>query len=184
MDYKIWLKEIALYVIINKMVEIYKKIEGHNNYEVSNFGNVKNVKTGRILKAGINRDGYYNVVLYDNGKAKSYKLHRLVAEAFIDNPDNKLCVDHINNIKTDNNITNLRYATHSENNQNKTISKNNTSNVKGVTWHKNAKKWMAHIQIDGIKIHLGYFDEIEEAKQARINRANQAFGMYKNACEQ
>jgi len=61
--------------------------------------------------------------------------------------------------------------------------KDNTSNVKGVSYHKKHKKWQASITIDGIRIHLGYFSNIEDAKQARVDRANEAFGVYTNQCE-
>jgi hypothetical protein len=165
------------------MAEIWKSINGHENYEVSSFGNVNNVNTGRILKACANKDGYYLVGLRKDGKRTTFKVHRLVAEAFIENPLNKKCVDHINNNKTDNNITNLRWASNKENGQNRSMSKNNTSNVKGVSFDKESKKWRARITIDEITVYLGRFESLEDAKQARINRANEAFGIYTNACE-
>ena len=59
----------------------------------------------------------------------------------------------------------------------------NTSGVKGVAWSKNAKQWKAQIMIDGIYIYLGLFTNIEDAKRARMIRANQAFGVFTNACE-
>jgi hypothetical protein len=110
-------------------------------------------------------------------------VHRLVAVAFIANPDDKTCIDHIDNSRINNDISNLRWATHTENSQNASISSNNSSGVKGVYFNKKANKWQAYIQIDGIKIHLGLYDTIEEATQAIINKVNQAFGQYKNACE-
>ena len=110
-------------------------------------------------------------------------MHILVANAFIANPDGKACVDHIDNIKSNNNINNLRWATNSENQHNKSMSKNNTSGVKGVVWHKGKAKWQSQIMIDGMQIYLGLFTNIEDAKQARMIRANQAFGIYTNACE-
>jgi hypothetical protein len=169
--------------LIKLNVEVFRSVDGYKYYAVSSFGNVKNTKTGRILK-GRNVCGYLQVVLYEDGLAKkSYLVHRLVAYAFIDNPDDKLCVDHKNNDRTNNNISNLRFATTKENSQNRILSSNNTSKVKGVSFNKRAKKWRAHIRIDGILIHIGYYDNLEDAKIARINRANQAFGVYTNACE-
>ena len=82
-----------------------------------------------------------------------------------------------------NHFSNLRYATNNENQQNSKVSKRNTSGFKGVCWNKEKRKWRATITIDGIKIHLGSFDNIEDAIQARVKRANQAFGIYVNACE-
>ena len=81
---------------------------------------------------------------------KSYNIHRLVCRTFINNPDNKECVDHKNNDKTNNHISNLRFATSKENNQNSSIRLDNTSKVKGVNFDKKAKKWRAQIKIDGI----------------------------------
>ena len=165
------------------MDEYWTTVKGNNNYCVSTFGNVENMLTGRILKTSIDAYGYLKVDLYKNGKVKTCKVHRLVADAFLDNFDDKLCVDHIDNDRQNNNITNLRYATSNENQHNRKINKNNTSGIKGVCYHSQSKKWQASIRLDGLRIHLGLFDNIEEAKQARINKANEVFGEFKNICE-
>ena len=170
--------------LIKLNVEVWRSIENYENYVVSSFGKIKNTKTARILKAGLSSHGYLTVVLCEDGLAKkSYYVHRLVANAFINNPNDKLCVDHKDNNKTNNNISNLRFATAKQNSQNRKLSSRNTSNVKGVTWKKSHKKWQARIKIDGIQIHIGYYDNLEDAKTARVNRANEAFGVYTNACE-
>eukprot|EP01038_Epipyxis_sp_PR26KG_P015173 gene15173-20439_t len=62
------------------------------------------------------------------------------------------------------------------------MSKNNTSGIKGVCFDSNANKWKAYIRLDGILIHLGLFDNIEDAKQARVNKANEVFGEFINDC--
>ena len=95
------------------MEEQWKTIQGYE-YEVSNEGRVRNSKTGRILKPGKNNRGYLNVILYKNGKQKFFYIHRLVAQAFIPNPENKPTVNHINEDKTDNSVDNLEWATMSE----------------------------------------------------------------------
>ncbi len=165
------------------MEEIYKDIEGFDKYEISNLGNVRNKKTGLILKPVISSNGYYTIGLWKNGKRTTKKIHRLIAEAFIPNPENKPKVDHIDNNKQNNNTVNLRWVTSKENNQNSQIYKNNKSGAKGVYYNKQANKWISQIQIDGIIIHIGSFKTLEEAKQARIQKANQVFGVYTNACE-
>ena len=165
------------------MEEYWTNIKGYPNYAVSTFGNVENMVTGRILKACIDVNGYYTVKLCKNGKGKTQRVHQLVAKAFLDNPDNKLCVDHVDNNKLNNTINNLRFATHTENQHNSKMRSDNKSGIKGVSFNSNRNKWEAYIIIDGIKIHLGLFKTIEEAKQARVNRANQAFGEFKNICE-
>ena len=170
--------------LIKLNVEVFRSIDGYDNYAISSFGRVKNTKTGRILKTGLTGNGYFIVMLCEDAIKKTYLVHRLVACAFIDNPDDKLCVDHKDNDKTNNHISNLRFATSKENNQNSKLSSRNTSNVKGVHFDKRAKKWCAQIMIDGIRIHIGYYDDLDDAKIARVNKANEAFGIFVNACEQ
>lgn len=108
--------------------EIWKDIEGYEGlYQVSNLGRVKSSgnfksknarKTQKILKNILQNNGYYGVTLRKGGKSTRKNIHRLVAEAFIPNPYNKPCIDHINTIRTDNSIENLRWCTEKENNQN------------------------------------------------------------------
>lgn len=98
------------------MTEIWKNIVCTNGrYAVSSAGKVRNNKTGRILVASPNKKGYLRLRL---GRGKDYRVHRLVAEAFIPNPEGKPCVDHINTIKDDNRVENLRWVTVDENNHN------------------------------------------------------------------
>ena len=91
------------------------KIEGYENYEVTTTGEVINTKTGRVLKSGKNTCGYLHVVLCKNGKTKIKRIHRLVAEAFIPNPDNLPCVNHKDENKTNNCVDNLEWCTHEYN---------------------------------------------------------------------
>ncbi len=165
------------------MSEIFKTIAEYENYEVSNMGNVRNKTFNRLLKPGINRYGYNFVSLSKSGIKITKMVHRLVAEAFINNPDVKDCIDHIDNNKLNNNLSNLRFATTKENAQNKKVSINNTSGSKGVYWKKQTNKWGASIMIDGIQIHLGYFVNKEDAIQTRKIKANKVFGIFTNSCE-
>lgn len=95
----------------------WKNIPGYDNYEVSDEGNVRNRKSGRILKDGYTRGGYRKVNLRANGDAKSVKVHRLVADNFVPNPTGKSCINHIDGDKTNNRKDNLEWCTHSENNK-------------------------------------------------------------------
>lgn len=110
--------------------EIWKDIAGYEGlYQVSSLGKVKSLNYRRtekekILKPVKNRKGYLIVNLHKNHKQKIFAVHRLVATAFIDNPENKSQIDHINTIRTDNRVDNLRWTTPKENNNNiLTISK-------------------------------------------------------------
>ena len=145
------------------VIEEFKKIDGYENYSVSKNGNVRNDLTDKILKHRKDKNGYSNFTLSKNGKLKTHKVHRLVAIAFILNPDDKLCVDHIDENKTNNNLTNLRWATKTENGQNKGKNKNNTSGFKGVSYDKTKNKYRAVIKINEKRKHLGYFKTAKEA---------------------
>ncbi len=164
-------------------MEEYKIIEGFENYLVSNFGNVRNNKTSKIIKPYLDDKGYNKVDLYKNGGRKSFKVHRLVGNAFIPNPKNKLQIDHINNNRTDNNVNNLRWCTNQENNQNKGITKRNTSGIKGVHFNKERGKWQAQIKHNEKKYHLGYFNNIEDAIKKRQEKALELFGEFINTIE-
>jgi hypothetical protein len=97
------------------MKEIWRKIEGFSNYEVSSEGRVRNVETGKVLRSMIAKDGYHRIGLYLKGKPKSHLIHRLVATTFIPNPESKKEVNHINGCKADNRVENLEWSTRSEN---------------------------------------------------------------------
>lgn len=93
------------------MNEIWQQIGHLNNYEVSNFGNVRNKTTLYVLKPMKDGGGYPFIQV----NRKNHKVHRLVALAFIPNPQNKKCVNHLSGDKTNNNVLNLEWCTHGEN---------------------------------------------------------------------
>jgi hypothetical protein len=165
------------------MVETYKKIEGFENYSVSDFGNVRNDNTGKNLKGSDNGEGYLKVCLMKHKRRHSKLIHKLTAEAFLLNPENKKCIDHIDNNKLNNNLINLRFATHSQNQQNASLSSRNTSGTKGVRWNKKQNNWRAEITINGKTINLGSFLNKDDAINIRVQRAKDEFGEYINKCE-
>ena len=167
--------------------EVFLPIDDFPNYEVSNYGNVRNSKTGKNLKGCLDIGGYYQVSLCDGGynNPSKQRVHKLVLLAFQNrnNEANKMFVDHIDNNRSNNCIFNLRYVTGQENNFNSSKRSDNTSGYKGVHLHKKLNKWRSVIYINGKCIHIGLFDNIEDAKQARQNKARELFGEYINKCE-
>jgi hypothetical protein len=168
------------YKIIIPNLEVWKDIpdfEGY--YQVSNLGNVKSLSRTilgkndtptllkeKMLKFSTSTNGYYQVILCKNSDRKIFKVHSLVAICFLNHiPDgtHNIVVDHINEIKTDNSIENLRLIGHREN-VSRSI-KDSTSTYVGVSWSKNAKKWISQITIEGKTKYLGLFDNEEDANK-------------------
>jgi hypothetical protein len=168
------------YKIIIPNLEAWKDIpdfEGY--YQVSNLGNVKSLSRTilgkndaptllkeKMLKFSTSTNGYCQVVLNKNSDRKIFKVHSLVAICFLNHiPDgtHNIVIDHINEVKTDNRVENLRLIGHRENVA-RSI-KNSTSTYVGVSWSKNAKKWISQITIDGKTKYLGLFDNEEDANK-------------------
>lgn len=149
--------------------EVWKAVCGYEGiYEVSSFGRVKTCKTGMIRKQNAVK-GYYLVGLSKNGVKKRISVHRLVATAFIANPEGKREVNHLDEIKTNNHISNLSWATPKENSnwgtRNERISEYVTANP--VKW-KNANgknKAVYQIDIDTGEI-VGRYDSVGKALEA------------------
>ena len=102
-------------------VEVWRDIPGYDMYQASNLGNVKNKKLNKLLKKHQSDLGYQRLTLRkaqpdSTKKYVSEDVHRLVAKAFLPNPENKKTVNHKNRVKNDNRVDNLEWATHSEQN--------------------------------------------------------------------
>ena len=147
--------------------EIFCKVNGYEKYEISNFGTIKNCKTGRILKqnfTGAEGNQYYSVNLSFKGKVKSHSIHVLVALAFCENPDGEPCVDHRDNDKTNNMYDNLRWCQYLQNNMSKLkTTKPTSSRYKGVSFAKHRNKFVAYIAIHGKNKNLGGFENAVDA---------------------
>lgn len=142
--------------------------------EILNFNSISGVFTwkgdrSQRVKAGSiagtrNGQGYVEIKIH----GKSFQAHRLawIISTGIAPLEQ---IDHINRIRTDNRIANLREASRSENLQNTTLSASNKSGVKGVSFNTRVGKWVAQICVNKKKTHIGYFSKIEDAKQAYMN---------------
>lgn len=86
-----------------------------SGYDVSNMGRIRNNKTNHIIVPDKEEKGYCRLSIKVNGKKKHYAVHRLVAKAFIPNPQNKPQIDHIDNDKSNNRVDNLQWVTNKEN---------------------------------------------------------------------
>lgn len=169
---------------LNNLEEIWKDIEEYEGlYQVSNLGNVKSLERTRISKCGsianvkerilkpANNRGYLMVVLCKNGKLKTYSIHRLVAQAFLDNPNNYEQINHIDEDKTNNNVSNLEWC-------------DAKYNINYGTRNERISKQVAQIDKSTgeiIKIWLS----IKECGRNGFNQGNIASccrGKYKSAC--
>lgn len=152
--------------------EVYKPIRGYEGeYQVTSLGRVYSQKRHMFLAAGKNTHGYMKVRLCMDGKGKTTLVHKLVAEAFLEKHEvrasEKLQVDHIDQVKTNNAVWNLRWCTSRANQLNRGLQRNNSSGFIGVSWAKRENKWRANTRIEGKVKHLGYFDDAETAARVR-----------------
>jgi hypothetical protein len=165
---------------INEECRVIKEFD---DYEVTNLGNVYNINSAERLRGKIDKDGYIELHLKKDGKGYYRRIHRLVAMAFIPNPENKPMVDHIDGNKKNNKKENLRWCTATENSHNTGKNIRNTSGVKGVKYLVKHNVWVADIKVDGISVRIGTFKTKEDAAQARINKANEVFGEFTHKSE-
>lgn len=145
------------------MKEIWKDIKGYEGlYQISNLGNVKSLSKQIIrsngkkqtfkekkLKPGLSKNGYLSVSLFKNGKGKTYMIHRLVAETFIENINNYKCINHKDENKQNNIVNNLEWCTYEYNNQYNDKMKHRRINVLQYTKdNKLIKKWDGLINVE------------------------------------
>ena len=165
------------------MGEEWKQYQPYPSYWVSTLGNVKRIyKNGRehIFKPSINHKGYGKIDSIRKPKRVQGLIHRMVAECFIPNPDNKPFVDHINETKTDNRVENLRWATNSENQQHiSSIRSNNTTGYKGIAARTHKGQfvgWRVRLGLNNKRIELGTYHDIDDAIKVRNDAVKIYFG--------
>ena len=114
---------------------------------------------------GITKDGYRSTSVTYNGRLISVMLHKLIwFIAYGKLP--KVQIDHINQVRTDNRLVNLREVTSAENNRNRKITSNNASGVLGVHWNKIKRRWIGTVTFDGVVYHIGSYKDIDDAEIA------------------
>ena len=149
----------------------FKSINGFNRYWITNTGEIfvepsgkkHSFKTAKFMSKAKTLTGYEFVLIerYDGKKVNKY-IHRLVAEAFILNAENKKEVDHIDCNRSNNHLSNLRWATIQENRQ---YSWDKTRTKGGIKFDKRLNRWIARITINNERKYLGCFQTKEEAEK-------------------
>ena len=136
-------------------------IEDFDNYLIYPDGTVYSMISERFLKPCKDKKGYLFIRLYKENKKHIKKVHRLVGQAFIPNPENKPQIDHIDRNKSNNNVENLRWATNSENQQNTGVNRTNKSTgIKNISKRKNGFQFRKAINE---KEHSKLFNTLDEA---------------------
>jgi len=139
------------------------EVKDFPNYLIYEDGRVWNKRgKGRFMKNSDNGTGYLRAHLVNKNGMKNKYIHRLVAEHYIPNPENKLQVDHINRDKSDCRVENLRWVTRSENTQNTGVRKKNRLGVKNIYFNKFTERYMYSKIMNG-KRHSKSFKTLEDA---------------------
>ena len=158
----------------------WKTVKGCDNYEVSNMGQIRNSK-GKIMSLSNNGRGYLRCGLRQNNEYQCMYIHRAVAQAFLTaTSEDQNEVDHIDKDKSNNCVSNLRWATRSQNNSNISESrhKNKACKYKGVTFMNNKLMFRARVVKDKKEYFIGSFKTEVEAAKAYNVKALELFGEF------
>jgi hypothetical protein len=148
------------------MAEQWKCVDGFADYEVSSLGRVRSMKFGkvRILKPRKTTDGYFSVVTCMNGCETSHRIHRLVASAFLPNPETLPQVDHIDRTVTNNCVDNLRWVSPSQNSFN---THRHYRELYGIYWKPQFGVYQVIVTHNRKLHHVGCTPDVEKAKEIR-----------------
>jgi len=152
----------------------YDKVKQHN-WSISKCWNKKTNTEPKF---------YPSATVYDSGKGKTRKCHGILMHRYLTDAPKGMVVDHIKRVEDhicDNRRENLRICTQSQNLMNYvTKPSNNTSGHIGVCWDKSTNKWIAHLRLMGKHKHLGYYDDFEDAVNARREGELKYYGKYRS----
>ena len=143
------------------------KIKGYENYSINEKSEVYSHYNNIILKQTKHK-GYMYVTLSENGIKRKYTVHSLMAITFLNHTINKqnIVVDHINENKSDNRLSNLQLVSMRCNVSKSALNRKKTSKYTGVYYHKPSNKQRSHIRVDKKRIYLGHFVDEELASKA------------------
>ena len=168
---------------MQKYNHLFVTIPGLPGYEINLSGEVWSHRSGGLIAGCISDQGYQQMNLQLQGGIRGRwcgGIHRLLAIAFLGlDITSKLQADHRDEDKGNNDISNLRIASRTENNRNVSMRRTNTSGNQGVSWHKASGKWQAIISFCGKNHHLGLFDNLNDAAAARKAAEVKYFGTFR-----
>lgn len=156
-------------------IETFTDIPGfESHYQISQFGNVKSFKykKPKILKTALNLRGYLHVSLSLHNIRCTKLIHQLMAITYLNHKpcNHEIIVDHIDNNKLNNRLSNLQLISQRENSSKDKFKKQKTSQYTGVYWNKRCKKWHSTYNIKNKHLSLGYFDNEIDASNAYKNK--------------
>ena len=139
---------------------------------------MKQIALGKDKFALVDDEDFYFLNQFKWHENKGYARTVIYMHNLILKPKDKMLVDHKNRNRLDNERENLRYATHSQSQANRTLQSNNRSGFRGVYWNKGAKKWKVDIKTNGIKKFVGTFTSKIEAAKAYNKACLEIYGQY------
>jgi len=160
----------------------YARFRDYSDYIIFMNGKVYSLKRNKFKKPVLNKKGYYRIGLRNDNTEKHYSLHRILAECFLENPNNFTTIDHIDRNPQNNKISNLRWASIRLQNINQKNRKDNKTGLKGITFHKSRNSYVATWCINYKQFSKSFsINKYKNAKQLAIEyRAKMFEKHYKN----
>lgn len=152
----------------------FKNLFVYNNGDLFWIDSPNSLVPAGSLAGSLREDGYIGIFI--NGKY--FFAHRIIWEMFNQEIPASMVIDHIDGIRNNNRIENLRVCTFQQNHFNRGKQSNNKSGFKGVSWHKQKQKWVAQIKIDGRNKFLGFYTDPVKAYEKYCEVARERYGEF------